>query len=298
MRANANKSKRDHEHTDAKLHRRASRATIWQLILAVLSTLIVAVPATYYFLTGYFDRTIVERIRPYEQLLYGSRLQEAGMYEEAVVELESGFNVAVQQSEGIGKSSRLAVYLEAYLGALGWVENPSKVRAQFEKCRDLFQRHLVTETSRHLRYEGWYLMRVGELPAAKEYFEKALRQATLDATRDNIAWGHYAVAYAALCAGDATTAHDHQKQASAYAPSEQFWYRDDDPQNLQLAAIYPRFGDAIKELQRMFAADTAAAVDVPYDEYSSTANTSPADNETQVIRAFSPTPIPDFSKNP
>src|SRR4051812_28165278 len=76
---------------DAHLHRRAARATIWQLVIAVIGTALVVVPATYLFLTSYLNRTITQRIEPYEHLLYGGRLAESGMYDEAAAEFESGF---------------------------------------------------------------------------------------------------------------------------------------------------------------------------------------------------------------
>jgi tetratricopeptide (TPR) repeat protein len=158
----------------------ASYATVWQFLIAIVGTALVAIPATYLALRESLDTAIYQRIQPYEHLLYGSQLEGNLQFDEAITEFDLGFSSAVERGEGAGKSARLGAYLASYLRALADCEQPTRYRSQFERCRGLFARHLVTETSEHQRCEGWYLLRVGELAAATELFEKALRQAKIN----------------------------------------------------------------------------------------------------------------------
>lgn len=235
-----------------QIQRHASYATVWQLFFAVLGTAIIAVPTTYYTLTRFLEAKVIDQVNPYEHLLYGVQLAGAGRHDDAVREFEAGFERTLDRVMEPAKKARLSIYLTAYLTSLGECEVPTRYRAQFERCRELFTRNIITELAAHQRPEGWYLLRVGELELAKTYFDKALIRARNDTDWDDLGQVHFDLAHISLCGGDAQGALEHTVIAYEHFVGQlHVLLNKDHPQNMQLAAVYPKYSAAHKELIEM-----------------------------------------------
>jgi tetratricopeptide (TPR) repeat protein len=236
------------------LQRHASYATVWQLFFAVVATAIVVVPTTYFTLTHFLEDKLVEHFEPYEHMFYASQLNNMGQFDDAISECQYGFNSIVARSGDPERAARLSAYLNVYLIALAQCDNPTKYRSDCERCRDIFNRHLITEAQWHQRAEGRYFLRVGELALAKTLLEQAVVQARTNADHFTAGWVEYNLAYVYLCSGDAKAAFAHQRAAKRELPAEyNFPYRETDPDNLKFATLYPPFTNALRELQEMFA---------------------------------------------
>lgn len=227
------------------LQRRAASASIWQLYIALLTTLCAAISGAYIFFRAACDDLISKRLEPYERLLYGTELNNDGRYDEAVTEFEHGFDALIASNSASGASPRLAIYLNRYLVALSECERPAEHRAQFNRCRQLFARDLVTETPSHKRSAGWFLLRVGEHDQARIQFEQALKQSLQFDDTVSQAWAHYGLSYSSLCTGDWEAAWAHSEEGLRKAPSESFYYDPDYSTNKKLSALYPTFSPAL-----------------------------------------------------
>lgn len=213
------------------------------------ATIIGLIMGAYVWVEFRIDKTITERLKPYESLLAGLSLQENGSSELAIIEFRKVLS-GIKPEEL--KEERLAAIIDPYLASIANSERPTKYESDFQKLLPLVKTKTGLKGDRYNSIGFIYLFS-NRLQKAVESFEDSIAYYSMEKKSSEVGSSYWGLSLSYLALGKVEKAIEYYEKAwdidyQNYGVENTFNYRiTENDYGIHLVEMYPDFSPSINK---------------------------------------------------